>query len=463
MLEPYNHWVWLLTKPLRLRSIIAIGLIARVLFALGSDHVYFPDEIFQTIEQAYRLITGYGVVPWEFAYHMRSYVPALLLTGPLKLLLELTRDPYWYTLGMRIFLACVSVILIPASHALTYALYRNRTLALLAAFSSAIWYELIYFSTRAFTEAMALNFLAGAVLVYLTKHRERFVLAGLLVGMGILIRIMYLPLGIYIVYVLSRRLNRMGMNRFVLGLVLATLLFGVVDMVAYGSFLVHIPLYFKYSVTNGLSRIFGEQPWWYYLYALTVTSGGLIVSIFSSQTRTHAKSILIALLLIVVPHSLIQHKEYRFVLIVIPMVLILASSWLYNRTMTWSRLPLLTTSIIMLLVSIAGALRFLPISQLYPYAFGAENDLAFYREAAKGAVCGMWDKSGSWVEHGSNYLIGARVPLYSLDAPPTPTDYDVIVRHGIDTYAIERMSTPCIAQKPPYFRSFDLVEDMLTQ
>ena len=49
---------------LALLALIAFGLRLAPVFAFPS--IDYPDEIFQTIEQAHRLAFGYGVVPWEF-------------------------------------------------------------------------------------------------------------------------------------------------------------------------------------------------------------------------------------------------------------------------------------------------------------------------------------------------------------------------------------------------------------
>ncbi len=62
-----------------------IGLIVRVLVAFVSDNIYHPDEVFQVLEQAHRLVFGYGIVPWEYRFGTRSWMPAgfigLILLG----------------------------------------------------------------------------------------------------------------------------------------------------------------------------------------------------------------------------------------------------------------------------------------------------------------------------------------------------------------------------------------------
>ena len=52
-------------------------------FDLYATH--HPDEALQYIEQAHRLVFGYGVVPWEFRYDIRSWLIPLLVAGPMQL------------------------------------------------------------------------------------------------------------------------------------------------------------------------------------------------------------------------------------------------------------------------------------------------------------------------------------------------------------------------------------------
>src|SRR3954447_8881518 len=45
---------------------LALGATLRVYLALTDDGLYWPDEIYQSLEPAHRLVFGYGLVAWEF-------------------------------------------------------------------------------------------------------------------------------------------------------------------------------------------------------------------------------------------------------------------------------------------------------------------------------------------------------------------------------------------------------------
>ena len=54
-------------------------------FGVHSYATHHPDETIQYLEQAHRIVFGYGVVPWEFRYFIRSWLIPLLLVPPMAL------------------------------------------------------------------------------------------------------------------------------------------------------------------------------------------------------------------------------------------------------------------------------------------------------------------------------------------------------------------------------------------
>ena len=47
-------------------SIIALGIIINIVYALRSPTFYHPDEVYQTLEIAHNYVYGYGIVSWEW-------------------------------------------------------------------------------------------------------------------------------------------------------------------------------------------------------------------------------------------------------------------------------------------------------------------------------------------------------------------------------------------------------------
>src|SRR3989442_2829366 len=56
-----------------LGSVLFIGLAIRVWLSVNDDGIYWPDEIFQSLEPAHRLVFGYGLYAWEFVDGARNW------------------------------------------------------------------------------------------------------------------------------------------------------------------------------------------------------------------------------------------------------------------------------------------------------------------------------------------------------------------------------------------------------
>src|SRR5262249_20954686 len=66
---------------------LGVGAAIRLWLSVNDDGIYWPDEIYQSLEPAHRLVFGYGLVAWEFVQGARSW----LLAGALAA--GLTRRP----------------------------------------------------------------------------------------------------------------------------------------------------------------------------------------------------------------------------------------------------------------------------------------------------------------------------------------------------------------------------------
>src|SRR5437867_11717627 len=72
---------WMSADVIAGTSVFALGLAVRLLPVFVFPGINHQDEIFQTVEQAHRLVFGSGIVPWEFVYGTRSWVLPGALAG----------------------------------------------------------------------------------------------------------------------------------------------------------------------------------------------------------------------------------------------------------------------------------------------------------------------------------------------------------------------------------------------
>src|SRR4051812_12748598 len=52
---------------------LGAGAALRIWLAWHDDGIYWPDEIYQSLEPAHRLVFGYGIVAWEFVEGARNW------------------------------------------------------------------------------------------------------------------------------------------------------------------------------------------------------------------------------------------------------------------------------------------------------------------------------------------------------------------------------------------------------
>jgi GPI mannosyltransferase 3 len=135
-----------------LLAILFLGLCLRTA-AFWPMSMHHPDEVFQYIEQAHRLVFGYGYIPWEYEVGMRSWVLPILLAGPMKVGAIIAPDSLLYLVLPRF----ASML---ASMAIIWAAWRigglwSRTHAIVAACVMAFWFEQVHFGTHVLSEVLA--------------------------------------------------------------------------------------------------------------------------------------------------------------------------------------------------------------------------------------------------------------------------------------------------------------------
>ncbi len=407
-------------KKYPLLFIVILGFILRVCFILVSDHTYYPDEVYQSLEQSFRLIKGYGIVPWDVIYGIRSYALPLFLVLPLKIAwLFRIEDPAIYRFFPQLLLLLASLTPIVAGYYLVKYCTKKTTPALFAAFCLAIWYELIYFSSRALTEIVAVYSFSFAIIA-LARSKKKYFFGSLLLTLGCLLRPHFFPIAI-ISY--AAFFKPKDYKQAALGILTSTVFFGLIDWRHIGTFLGGLFRNIQLNFLAGISEQFGTQYWWYYLVYFAMTSAGISLLVFFPPKSRPAKTIWIAFISIVLIHTLIPHKEYRFIFICIPLWICLITVHLntyLNRKKKTVR-SWIGASVAFALLSLAGIFDKLPYQST---AYGQpmllkDPDISIYEALYHDpTLCSLYDVSRTWVYTPGYYHLNRNVPLYSLDYPP---------------------------------------------
>jgi len=404
-------------------TMLVLGLFVRIAVACSADHVHHADEIFQIFEQAHRAVFGYGIVPWEYRFGTRSWLTPGLVAGVLQVcrMLGLT-DPGSYTLAVKLVLCGLSASLILSSYAIGRRLGSQRA-GLLAAFFAAFWYELIYFAPRPLTTPLATYAFFGSLALALRPSDRPAPLAvGALAALAVAVRIQMLPaaavLGAFALWHWDRR----ACLRAAAGAVAVAIAAAALDHVTWGAPLRSYINNYVFNVAYGISAIFGTNPAYWYLEVLAITSGGLFAATLAwALLRPRAVALpLLCLVALLLAHSAIGHKEYRFVLTAVPLfgvlLAVLVDSAIETRVpRARQRFAGCAVAAVLGGLSLAGLLDALPgqarVFDCAPLA--RDPSLAAYRSLARNPEVGaVLDLTNDWTSSGGYSHFHRDVPLY---------------------------------------------------
>ena len=415
--------------------VLALGFIARATVALSTDFVLHPDEIMQYLEPAHLLAFGNGVSYWEYFYGARSWLVPGVVAGVLKLFdLIGLGEPVWYVGGVKLFFCAVS-LLVPAGMYFFTRRYFSENAARVALVSGAFWYELVAFAHKPMTEFVAVALLMVAFALCIRGNGERS--SGrnevLVTGLAVLaaaVRVHYAPLALVPLGVIFFRTR--NKVRLALLAVAVLLVVGMFDAVTWNGALFHS--YFtnlRYNLIWGEAVAGSTPPPYQFFSWIMIASGGLSVLCAAALLDLRRYWFLLASIsLVLLPHSLQTHKEYRFVFAVTPLWLMIGSD-IVVRITNRARQAQVTAGVAAVafsIVSAAGILNALPHQdRIYrSYATGSsgisgvvrfirDQDPVFsaYRYLARTpGVAAVWHIDRYYAALPAYYYLHREIPFY---------------------------------------------------
>jgi len=450
--------------------ILVVAFLVRLYLAAAFPSIHWPDEIFQYLEQAHRLVFKYGVIPWEYRDGTRSWLVPGFLAGLLKLsdVLNLSQPPAY------LFLVAASLSAFSLSVVVIGFLWAYRTqgsiAAIITAALCAVWFELIYFAPKTLVEPIAANILLIAVyLAYpgkSTGNKVRLLAAGLLFGLVVALRVSLAPaIFVAAVYICRRRISDKWIPIF-LGALLTFVLSGILDGLTWQYPFQTFASNIWTNVVENRSQMYGTAPWYYYGGKWILIWQGALIPIAVFSVIALRKNLLLGLLAvtIVATHMAVAHKEYRFVFPAVPFIVILtglgtAEIFGYFQKKLRTKMIMVGAGVIVGWALISGVLA--ASSQFRQYWFReADNIHAFDFLHNKSDVCGVglvgvnwWNTAGYTRLHRNVSMIipqsdvAASFPAYNyaLASPqelPVPWPYSK-VRCFSDNVCIYHRDGPC--------------------
>lgn len=295
-------------------------------FALSQTSGFVhPDSLYQYLEQAHRLVFGYGLVPWEYQDGIRSWFYPLLISSIFKLgILFGVNEISSLVFFVRIFSTIVSILLVYSIYLLGKSLF-DENVALVAAFFTSCSGLFYVWSARVMPELVSSLFIClGLFNAWESiKKPSRSIFSGFFFGIAFMTHFTSALVFTSAVVVLYARKHSI---RFILlGFLIVLLLQGILDYFTWGGFF-HSPIEFlTANVIQGKSGFFGVQPPQFYLIPLVLHIP--LMFFLAWSIRRDETSLFLAgnFLFYFIIMSILPHKEVRFLFNVMPLFIVLSA------------------------------------------------------------------------------------------------------------------------------------------
>jgi len=440
--------VKLRSAALALAVILIIAFALRILVAYAMPSQCWPDEIYQSLEQAHRVVFGRGIVPWEYREGTRSWLFPGALAGIMAATSVVASSAQAYLMACAAFLSAIS--LAPLWVAFRWA---QRTVslrgAIVAAGTCALWYELVYFAPKALTEVVSGNVLVVGVMLADANRkpdapRRNVIVCAALLALAAMMRIQLAPAaGICFLYMIVKLPVRRRWEA-VIAAAAVVLAVGMLDAITwrypFSSFIENI----RVNIVEGRSKHYGMAPWYAYFqcYAQLWGVAGLGVLALAAVGATRARLAAVIALVVLVTHIPIAHKEYRFIYPSLVLVIVLAGIGLaiiverLGKTTRTANLAAAGALALMFTLSISLANRYEDPGLVF--ALGPKghtvnmwtertNFLRATRQVGEDKdLCGLGLAALHWGQTGGYAYLHRDVPLLELLQPPavaTATPY----------------------------------------
>lgn len=296
-------------------------------FTPGFHH---PDAIYQYLEPAHRLLTGEGLITWEWRLGMRSWLLPTLLAAPMALArwVDPAGDLPVLLPKLAVALASLSIVW----SAWTIADRHSRQAAWLVGFVAASWFEFIHFAAQTLAEPVAVAaFLPAATLLTATDVRRRaLVVSGALLGLAVCLRPHYAPAALALVLASRRGDLPRALPPLVIGGLIVAAIGATIDLWNHNVPFLWMAENIRQNIVEHRADAFGVDPplafvtWYLTMWGWFAVP--IVVGVRFGWRR--CMPLLVAAAVNLVLHSLIGHKEYRFVfLTTASLVIVSAIGW----------------------------------------------------------------------------------------------------------------------------------------
>lgn len=462
-----------LRQDIRLQVLLVIALIVQVIICLTAIGEYHPDQHFQIIEfSSYQLHqpSAAGQV-WELGAQIRATLQIYLFSAWYKTCSFLRiHDPYTQLTLLRLFFG---IILFVFFNTMTWYYLRDQRprilyIALVVLnFSWLLPYTRTLFSSEMLSSIL---FFGGLFLYQLEKnadHRWKIpLLTGFLFSLSFYIRFQtgFAILGVGLWMILFER-RPQKIIPLLIGLLVGIALNTLLDRGFYHQWVITPYTYFHVNIIEGKAASMGTASFLLYIGVLIVTlippiSLLLLWSGFkTSFVKKYSDPLFLSVLLFIIGHCLVAHKEERFLFPILNVIPILIGwglpdliAWYNDRKKGWRRFlsglaifSIVLNGIVLVLLMITPYSQALHFTDLLhrefpkdpvtiytiphtPFETDSRLPFTFYQRSVPNL---HWERIG----------VNDSIPLIRDKAPYITTTYNQISdhRHLLDSLGYEKV------------------------
>ncbi|KAK9762674.1 glycosylphosphatidylinositol anchor biosynthesis [Basidiobolus ranarum] len=322
----------------------------RLVNAYLNQTFFVPDEYWQTLEVAHHWVFGYGYLTWEWKEKIRSFAHPLIFAICFEIL-KLCRldDTKWLIVLPYIIQAFFAALLDLYTYKTANRIFGSIT-AKFTLFCSIISWFNFFCSTRLLANSleasltiMALYYWPFTNLIANLPHEVWLKQLSKALSLAVLACVLR-PTTVVIWIFLGLVLLVKKANYFlpIIYRVITIGALGVAGMVTidygfYGEWILVPYNFYDFNVTRNISLFYGSHPWhWYLSQGLPIISTTFIPFWIYGAIKSKHRELFFAAIWVSFGYSLLGHKEFRFIYIILPILLMYSGHGLaYLVTNKW--------------------------------------------------------------------------------------------------------------------------------
>lgn len=306
-------------------------------FVVQTAHA--PDEYWQSLEVAHKLVFRYGYLTWEWHAGIRSYIYPFLISILYRILSVLNLD----FVSLLVTLPRIFQALLSAYTDYRFYIWTGSKFALFSLCTNWYWY---YNASRTLINSVetCLTIIGLSFFPWSDSGGKNVKFLWIIGLLGIArptAAIVWLPMFIYHVLNTSARNRIFLIVRYVAVALFYVSISTAIDTFCYGHFVVTPWEFFKINVLQRTSENYGTMHYlWYFTSALPVLLGlqnlalpFAVYQVCRNYSKSRQSMVLIAIVAWTMGvYSLLAHKEFRFILPLLPILIYLTTTNIIDST-----------------------------------------------------------------------------------------------------------------------------------